>query len=149
MDAQANSAVASLYESDETGWLEWTADLVAQGRCDELDRENLSEFLRDMARRDKREVRSRLRILLTHLLKWEYQQDKQTGSWRATILTQRRDLKMILESSTLRNHASEILAETYRDALEMAAVETMIAEEVFPCESPWSLDQLMDEDEPS
>ena len=60
-------------------------------------------YLADMAKRDKREVSNRLRMLLVHLLKWEYQPRKRSRSWEGTILTQRYELQALLESRTLKN----------------------------------------------
>src|SRR3954470_9132237 len=108
--------LGQLYEQDETAWLEAMADLVGRGRLDELDTAHLSEYLTDMAIRDRREVYSRLVVLLAHLLKWDHQPDKRTGSWRATIRHQRLELRMLLESRTLRNHAETVLAKAYADA---------------------------------
>ena len=61
-----------LYERDETAWLEAMAVLAARGRYAEMDFRHLSEYLADMAKRDRREVFSRLVVLLSHLLKWEH-----------------------------------------------------------------------------
>ncbi|MBX6314645.1 MAG: DUF29 family protein [Isosphaeraceae bacterium] len=44
-----------------------------------------SEYLSDITRRDRREVESRLAVLIAHLLKWTYQPRRRTRSWRATI----------------------------------------------------------------
>src|SRR5712692_9170689 len=93
--------LSELYHEDETAWLEAMARLVAQRRYDELDHEHLSEFLGDMARRDKREVLSRLATLLAYLLKWEHQPDQRSNSWRATISVQRQELRDLFESRTL------------------------------------------------
>ena len=82
-----------MYEFDETAWLEATADLIRNGRVAEVELHTLAEYLTDMAKRDRREVFSRLVILLSHLLKWEYQPDNRSGSWRGTILEQRRELR--------------------------------------------------------
>src|SRR5260370_22388682 len=79
-----------LYERDETAWLEAMSALAAGRRYAEMDYLHLSEYLADMAKRDRREVFSRLVVLLSHLLKWEYQPDKRSGSWRGTIRGQRR-----------------------------------------------------------
>ena len=142
MNFQAASTT-SLYLEDETAWLEQTARLAAEKRFDEIDSENLSEYLSDMARRDRREVYSRLVILLSHLLKWEHQPEKQTGSWRGTILTQRRDLRLLLESGTLRNHAIAVLADAYQEAREQAAAETELPIETFPVVEGRSVEDLI------
>src|SRR5437763_4986142 len=105
----------TLFDYDETAWLELTAALVAQGRFAEIDRGHLSEYLADMARRDRREVYSRLVTLLTHLLKWERQPDRRSGSWKGAIREQRRERRRLLESGTLRKHASAALEETYAE----------------------------------
>jgi hypothetical protein len=133
----------SLYDQDETAWLEQTATLVAQRRFSEIDHENLSEYLSDMARRDKREVYSRLVILLAHLLKWEHQPEQRSNSWRGTIVAQRRELRQLLESGSLRRHAGEVLAQAYKDAIEQAAAETGLTEDVFPSECSLSLEQVL------
>jgi hypothetical protein len=136
-----------LYERDETAWLEVMSALAASGRHAEMDYQNLSEYLADMARRDRREVFSRLVVLLTHLLKWELQPDKRTGSWRGTILEQRRELRQLLESGTLRNYAEAGLAETYAAARRQAAAETELPLAVFPAQDARSLDELLAEPE--
>src|ERR1700724_40418 len=102
-----------LYEHDETAWLEAMSALAASGRFAEMDFLNLSEHLTDMAKRDRREVFSRLVVLLSHLLKWEYQPDRRSGSWRGTLLEQQRELRQLLESGTLRNHATAVFADAY------------------------------------
>jgi hypothetical protein len=65
-----SEVLRNLYETDETAWLETMADLIKQGRLQDLDYTHLGEYLEDMARRDRREVKSRLVTLLAHLLKW-------------------------------------------------------------------------------
>jgi hypothetical protein len=139
-------ALPSLYLRDETSWLETMAQLVAERRFDEIDCENLSAYLSDMARRDRREVFSRLVVLLAHVLKWEYQPEKRCGSWRGTILTQRRELRLLLESGTLRNHAIASLAQAYQDAREQAAAESELPIGTFPAEWAGSLDELIARD---
>ena len=84
MTATESLPFSVLYESDETAWLEQMANLAAAGRSTELDLINLSEFLAAMAKRDRREVLSRLILLLAHALKWEYQPERRTGSWHAS-----------------------------------------------------------------
>lgn len=132
--------LASMYEADETAWLDLTAELVRRGRFDQIDAAALAEFLTDMARRDRREVFGRLVVLLAHLLKWEHQPERRSGSWLGTTLEQQRELRQLLESGTLRNHAADVFAEAYADARKQAAAETGLARSTFAEECPWDLD---------
>ena len=138
-----NVSLELLYERDETAWLEAMAALAAAGRHEDLDCQNLGEYLADMARRDRREVCSRLVVLLTHLLKWEFQPASRCGSWRGTIREQRRELRQLLESGTLRNHALKTLAEAFHEARRQAADETELDVRSFPTENPWSMDEIL------
>lgn len=133
-------ATAALYEADETAWLEAAADLIRQGRLEEIDRAALAEYLTDMAKRDRREVLSRLATLLVHLLKWRYQPERRSGSWRGTIIEQQRELRQLLESGTLHNHAQAVFADAYTDARKQAAAETGLARTALPEVSEWDLD---------
>lgn len=136
-------SLSALYERDETAWLEIMADLAANKQFADMDCRHLSEYLSDMAKRDRREVRSRLVVLLCHLLKWEHQPEKQTGSWRATIYTQRLELRDLLDSKTLKNHAEAVLDDAYRDARKLAATETEMKLSKFPGDCPWGVDELL------
>jgi hypothetical protein len=138
--------MSQLYESDETAWLEAMAELILQGRCDELDYPHLGEYLTDMARRDRREVKSRLTTLLMHVLKWAHQPDMRSNSWRGTITEQRQELSEQTEHGVLQNHAQAILGEAYRKAVERAADETGLSAGSFPAECPYTLDQLLSPD---
>ena len=132
-----------LFERDETAWLETMARLSAEGRFAEMDRFNLSEYLADMAKRDRREVFSRLVLLLSHLLKWEQQPERRTPSWNGTIVEQRRELRKLLESGTLHNHADAVFAEAYDDARRQAAADTGLPRDTFPADCGWELESLM------
>jgi hypothetical protein len=136
----------SMYLADETAWLDLTAQLVAERRWDEIDRDNLSEYLTDMAKRDRREVMSRLVVLLTHLLKWDHQADQRTGSWQATIDLQRIELRDLLESGSLRNHAQNILGKAYERATSQAAKETGLPLATFPEACPYMIDAILGEE---
>lgn len=59
MAEPAAETLSSLYEQDETVWLEQMSSLIAQRRFEAVDGEHLAEYLSDMAERDKREVLSR------------------------------------------------------------------------------------------
>jgi hypothetical protein len=140
------STLADLYLSDETAWLDAMAELIRTGRIDELDYQHLGEYLEDMAIRDRREVKSRLAILIAHVLKWTHQIDKRSSSWRGTITVQRQELSDMTEKGVLRNHAEKIMAKAYADGVEQAASESGLPASTFPQECPWSLEQLLASD---
>jgi Domain of unknown function DUF29 len=138
----------SLHDLDETAWLDAMAELARQGRGDALDLPNLAEYLADMARRDRREVESRLVVLMAHLLKWEHQPERRSRSWRCTVIEQRQELRRLAARGVLRAHAEDVLADVYPEAIERAAAETGLAGKVFPETLPFTLEQLLDVDLP-
>jgi hypothetical protein len=133
----------ALYERDETAWVEAMAELARLGRAEDLDLPHLAEYLSDMARRDRREVESRLVVLLAHLLKWDHQPDHRSRSWRASVIEQRQELNRLASRGVLRNHAEAILAEVYPEAVERAAADTGLPLDRFPAECPYTVDQLL------
>lgn len=137
------TAAPACYETDETGWLEEMARLIAERRFEEIDFLNLQEYLTDMSIRDRREAWSRLVLLLAHWLKWEYQPDRRSTSWRLTINDQRRQLLMIADSKTLRNHLRSALEEIYAYAVEDAATETGLPLAAFPATNPRTLEEWL------
>ena len=67
------SELSLLYQTDYATWAQRHAELLRAGRYTELDLEHLLDELSDMSKSERRELESRLLILLAHLLKWEYQ----------------------------------------------------------------------------
>ena len=140
------STLHDLYERDEVAWYGAMIELIDLGRTEALDLVNLKELLESMSKREHREVKSRLRILLAHWLKWQYQPEKRTGSWVVTIDTQRSELQDDLGTSrVLYNHAIGIFDAVYSKALKDAANETGLPPETFPETCPVTLDELLAE----
>ncbi len=138
-------ALAALYVPDEIAWLEESSRLIRAGRLEELDYDNLASYLEDMARRDRREILSRLTTLIAHLFKWQYQPSKRSRSWKATVFTQRNRLESAM-TETLRQHAQDVLPKAYRHAVQLAALQTELDESTFPAECPFTLEQIMTEE---
>ncbi|MGA8348027.1 MAG: DUF29 domain-containing protein [Isosphaeraceae bacterium] len=113
MSVRMIDLLPALYERDETAWLEAMAELARDGWAEDLDLGHLAEYLFDRARRDRREVESRLAVLLSHLLKWTDQPDHRSRGWRATVIEQRQELNRLAGPGVLRNHAQEVLADVY------------------------------------
>jgi hypothetical protein len=136
----------SLYEKDETAWLEKMSKLIDERRYEKLDYKHLSEYLQDMAKRDRREVFRTLTNLLINLLKRDYQPRKRSRDWEVPIMDRRDDLRFELESKTLRNHALEVLPEAYARAVKLAAIKSGLSPEKFPQECPYTLDAMLSEE---
>ncbi|KJU85015.1 protein containing DUF29 [Candidatus Magnetobacterium bavaricum] len=135
----------TLYEVDFYQWAFHNADLLRQGRFAETDLENIIEELEGMARRDKRELLSRLKVLIMHLLKWQYQPNRRSESWCATIITQRQDIKSLLEDSpSLKHNIDTVIAKGFIAAKQIFEVETKISAKKLPETCPYTFEQLMD-----
>ncbi len=96
----------TLYDTDLNLWLEATISQLRSHDLEHIDIENLIEELEGLANRDKREVVSRLRTLIEHLLKRCYvDMPNEFRGWEVTIRTQRFELEQILEQSpSLKRH---------------------------------------------
>ncbi len=137
------ASLYDLYEADEVAWLDEMSRLAAENRTVEMDLVHLSEYLSDMASRDRREVKSRLAVLLTHLLKREFQPDRRSGSWQSTLIEQRSEILDIVSSRTLYNHGMAVLDDAYLIARRRAAAETELPITAFPVTCGWTLDEII------
>lgn len=134
------------YDKDFYGWTQEQAALLRAGRLTDLDIENLIEEIETMGRSEKRELESRLTVLLLHLLKWKYQEVRRGRSWELSIDEQRIQFRKTLkENPGLKSLLDDIQADAYRLAIIQASRETKISKSVFPSECPWSLDQITDD----
>jgi hypothetical protein len=143
-------AEPDLYEEDFLAWLERQAHLLRAGRIAEADLAHIAQELEDMGGNLRRELRSRLRVLIAHLLKWEYQPSKRTKSWARTILTQRREIETLLEQSpSLRPGLHPAMEAAYPAALELAALDTDLPVSTFPEQLPYDAAQVLAGEEQS
>lgn len=138
--------LANLYDTDALIWTETQIALLRAGKFDQLDVENIISELGYQVRKDKREVASRLRRLIMHLLKYQFQPARICNSWRQTIKTQRNQIAIVLnEMPSLRAMLDEYVVHAYPRALKDAAAETHLPISAFPTEIPYTLNQLLDE----
>jgi hypothetical protein len=142
--AANEEAKSDLYERDFAEWSAKQAELLRQHAVDALDWEHLAEEIEDLAKREQREVRSRLEGLCLHLLKWAYQPEHRSGSWRGSIKEQRARLQDVLEDSpSLQPFAESMLARSYDRGRDRAADETGIPIIILPGICPWTLAQVI------
>src|SRR5436309_2144894 len=108
---------SKLYDEDFVLWTAETARLLREGRFSDIDIEHVAEEIEDTGKNHHREMISRLRVIIQHLLKWQFQPEQRSGSWKSAIVTQRRDLEDLLEQSpSLRRAAGRSLPRAYRQA---------------------------------
>ncbi|MDQ3248758.1 MAG: DUF29 domain-containing protein [Chloroflexota bacterium] len=136
------------YETDFYAWTQQQAALLQAEDLEKLDLPNLAEEIESMGKRDRKEVASRLKVLLIHLLKWKYQPQKNKGSsWRDTIRTQRNEIADEFDySPSLRRELSALIAYAYPRARRDAAIETKLALATFPADCPWTGEEILGED---
>ena len=139
------ASVGKLYDEDFALWSSRTADLLRGGRFSEVDVEHVAEEIEDMGKSEKRELLSRLTVLIVHLLKWERQPEKRTAGWQSTIATQRAELRRLFrQSPSLRADLAESVLEVYPYAVDGAGIETSLPISAFPAECPFTTEQLLD-----
>lgn len=135
------------HDQDFYAWACEQAAFLRAGRLSELDLEHLAEEIDSMGASDRRELMSRLTVLLSHLLKWQYQPERRGTSWRLTIAEQRRSIERLLEDSpSLRQRIPEFLDSEYADARDSAMYETQLSKSVFPAQCPYTPEQVMAKD---
>ncbi|KJR43903.1 protein of unknown function DUF29 [Candidatus Magnetoovum chiemensis] len=144
--AEHNNTAAkeqSLYETDFYAWSLKTAELIRQGRLNELDLENIAEEIEDLGRNNKRELANRLAVLIMHLLKWQFQSNKRSDSWVSTIVTQRREIRNLLEDSpSLKYNIEDTIEKAFKDARVDFEDETGIPKKTLPETCPYTWEQL-------
>ncbi|MBE9209004.1 DUF29 domain-containing protein [Nostoc sp. LEGE 06077] len=136
-----------LYNQDFYLWIETTTKQLKEGRFSDVDLENLIEEIESMGRSEKHALESNLVVLLMHLLKYKYQPEKRSNSWKGTIREHRRRLtRTFKDSPSLKPYFQEVLTDCYQDARKQASDETGLFVDTFPIESPFTTDECLDED---
>ncbi len=134
----------NLYDQDFYQWTQEQAALLKAGALAQLDIENLAEEVETMGRSEKRELVSRLTVLLAHMLKWDFQPSRQGRSWEKTIKIQRIDIRQVLKDSPgLKHQFEDIVYMAYEKAVIFASDETDLPETAFPETCPYTIEQIM------
>ncbi|MFE1744153.1 DUF29 domain-containing protein [Coleofasciculus sp. H7-2] len=134
----------SLYEQDFYLWIKTTAQQLKEGKIKDIDIISLIEEIESIGRSEKRELKNCLIVLLMHLLKWQYQPEKRSESWRSTITEQRICIEGLLEDSpSLQPLISEVFDDCYQKARLKASDETGIKLNYLPKESPFTPEETL------
>ena len=144
MSSLPSKLTESLYETDFYAWTQHQAQLMRQGQWHQVDIANVIEEIESLGRQQRQELRNRLAVLLAHLLKWQYQPEKRSRSWLATLRIQRLDIADLLnENPSLQPYLTEAFQKAYVKGVQIAVKETNLAKGEFPEHSPYTFTQAL------
>jgi hypothetical protein len=137
------TVIQSLYETDFYSWTQEQAKLLRHQQWNQLDLPNLIEEIESLGKQQRAELRNRLKVLIGHLLKWEYQTERRSRSWLMTIRVQRRDTQELLqENPSLKPYLEEALPKIYESGRDLAVGETNLPLKTFPENCPYRLEEI-------
>jgi len=131
-----------LYEKDEYLWRQQVIGRIDRGQS--IDLSSIKTLLIEMSASEHREIKSFLRTLLLHLLKYHFQPERRSRSWENTIDRCRfKVIDFIAVTPSIRQFAEQVLAAAYSQARTMAKKETGLPLKTFPQECRLSLNALL------
>jgi Domain of unknown function DUF29 len=140
----------NLYETDFYAWTVEQSNLLRVGDFEKLDIVNLVEEIESLGKQQQQELRNRLGVLIGHLLKWDYQPEKRSKSWRVTIQIQRREIEDLLEDNpSLKSYLPEAIAKGHKAGLDLVALETPLDYQDLPEDLIYTIEQLLNPDFPN
>jgi hypothetical protein len=134
----------TLYDTDYVRWVDEQVAALRDRRWEDLDPDNLAEEVESLSRSDRRELRSRIEVIVQHLLKAQYTGTAPAG-WSITIATQRDAIRRLLEESpSLRREMERAIWLAYPAARQRASFELDVPEDVLPASCPFGMEQILD-----
>lgn len=132
----------SLYEQDFALWIDDVIEKLKGQDFDNLDIAHIIEEIEALGKSQRRELKSRLQTLLTHILKRIYVDSPlDYNGWERTIREQRKELRLLLEDSpSLINYYQEVFNQVWEAAL--AEVQQEYQKTQFP--EQWQLSRDTD-----
>jgi hypothetical protein len=140
---QTNTTL-NLYQQDFFAWTKQQINYLQNQQWNQLDLAHLIEEIETLGKQQHKELRNRLSILIGHLLKWEYQPQKRSHSWLATLRVQRIDIQELIDDNpSLKPYLEEALTQAYIKGLLLAVSETNLPDRTFPQNCPYSLTEIL------
>lgn len=132
------------YEEDFAAWLQAQAELLRERRFDELDIPNLVEEVESVGRSEFRSLMSAIELIVFHMMKWDYQVERQGRSWRDTINTQRSVvLKLLEDNPSFRTRLDEAVSRAYPGIPDSVDKVTGVPAHRLPASCPYAWDEIM------
>jgi hypothetical protein len=138
--------MGKLYDTDIVAWAEQQAALLRAGKLEELDLDNIAEEIDDVGKREKHELKSRLAVLIAHLLKWQLQPERRGHSWSATIENQREEIEDLFDEMPSLKHMLEdeaFIKRAWRRARGIVIDETGMSQ--VPRLPVWHIETILDQ----
>ena len=125
-----------LYHDDEQEWLYTMRNLYCFDKT-------LCEHLLYEAKSNEGQVKNYFINLVLHMLKWEYQSNRQGSSWLNSIENSSQQLRILLDTgNTLYNYYLKNYNKWYIRALNKAVTQTGMNKNAFPQEFPYDVDNF-------
>ena len=136
--------LAKLYETDFVAWTEETTNLIKEKQFEKVDWNSVIEEIESLGNSDKRELKNRLAVLIQYLLKWQYQQNLRSDSWKNTIDEQSNSISDLLDDSpSLKPYLTEIIHQSYSRGRKAAINKTGLSANTFPSEFCYTIEQIL------
>lgn len=140
-----SAAPRARYEDDFYSWLIEQAALLRAGHLEGLDLDHVAEELEGLSKSEFAKLRSALRVLVMHMLKWDQQPEQRTASWIFSIREQRRRyVDVLADNPGLKPRIEEALARAYPDARDWASDETHLPPDEFPAACPYAWEDILE-----
>jgi hypothetical protein len=132
------------YEADVYSWAVRQARLLREGRFQDADIANIAEEIESLGRNERSTLRSFAVRVIQHMLKWDYQPERRTCSWRTSIDIHRVHARQQLaENPGLKPQLPAILTGVYELGVAFAMDETDLERTTFPARCPYGWDEVM------
>ncbi len=143
--AAAPAREGTRHDRDLYSWAIEQAALLRTGRFAEVDALSIAEEIDDVGNEQYDKLESALRLILLHLLKWDHQRQRRSRSWQANIAIQRRHvLRVLRKNPGLKSMVDEAITDAYETARLEAAARTLLDDDAFPLECPYSWHDIME-----
>ncbi|MFL5109785.1 MAG: DUF29 domain-containing protein, partial [Microvirga sp.] len=140
--ASAQPQAGPSYEADAYSWAFRQAQLLREGRFHEADIANIAEEIESLGRSERSTLRSFAARAIQHMLKWDYQPEWRTRSWRTSIEIHRVHARQQLaENPGLKSQLPAIVAEAYELGIAFAMDGTDLERTAFPARCPYDWDE--------
>lgn len=138
----------SAYEKDRAAWAAEQARLLRDRQFEQLDAEHVAEELDAIARSERRALATCMAGLLAQLLAGQYQPERRSAVWHATVRSERREIRhQLAESPSL---AASLGDPRWLDVVWSSAIAEVVTETGlggFPPACPWSIaDEVLEDD---